>query len=255
MKKIPQEVINARNYFLTNQSHELFSVADKLIVNPPSDVKVELAEMWSVYLKNPPILSFKISKLNRSDEFTKVMDEQRRKAQQDHPELFVEPPIDKTIYDLLERVGEFMKPPNYHQKSKRDREGLVEEISKLAERLAFILETNQIDVPIHYTKEFGITALLLIDGKTTDADAPSLIREIAGIATNMIGAVTVMAKDGTNADAIKFSRRFLQHNDLFYGKSYLSRIAIITNAIYGTQYDKTNITQFKNRVVKKGDIS
>ena len=62
MKKIPQEVINARNYFLTNQSHELFSVADKLIVNPPSDVKVELAEMWSVYLKNPPILSFKISK-------------------------------------------------------------------------------------------------------------------------------------------------------------------------------------------------
>ena len=227
----------------------------RLIVNPPSDVKVELAEMWSNYLKNPPKSSFEISNQKFSDEVIKVLDGQRRKAQQDHPELFVEPPIDKTIYDLLELVNKFMKPPNYHQKSKQDRESLVEEISKLAERLALLLEVNQIDVPTHYTKEFGCTALLLIDGKTTDADAPSLIREISGIATNMIGAVTVKAKDGTNKDAIKFIRRFLQYNDLFYGKSYLSRIAIITNAIYGTQYDKIDITKLKNRVAKKGDIS
>ncbi|MEQ1599831.1 MAG: hypothetical protein ABL880_10750 [Methylotenera sp.] len=254
MKKIPSEVINSRNYFLQNQFHELSYVADKLIVNPPLAVEIDLAKMWSEYLKNPPKLSWEIQRPKLSDKVVKVLDEQRRKAQQDRPELFVEPPIDKKVYDLLVLVNKFIKPPIYHQKSKQDRKFLEDDISKLAQRLAILLEVNQIDVPIHYTKEFGCTALLLIDGKKTDAHAPTLIREIAEIATSKINAVVVNAKDGTNKDAIMFIRRLLQHNNNFYEKAHHTRIAIIANAIYGTQYDKTNITQFKNRVVKMDDI-
>jgi hypothetical protein len=56
------------------------------------------------------------------------------------------------------------------------------------------------------------------------------------------------ARAGENQEAIIFARKLIRHNEETYGKPHNSQVATITNAIYGTKYDKSNITQLRNRV-------
>lgn len=251
MKKLPEEVIDAKNYFLKKIDNDLFIIADKLIINPPIQVKEDLKHMWCEYLKNPPKITSEIKPIKFSDDVTKFLNEQRQIAQRKYPEMFTDPPICRQIHDLLNLTKKFIDLPIFHKKTIKDRENIALEIDKLSKRLVHLLDVNELDVLFHDISSDG--GLIYIDSSPSLPYVPAanLITSITSRASQLLINSPVNAKMVKNHEAIKFARRFINHNNMMYGRTFNSRVATITNAIYGTQFDKTTITQLKNRRVGK----
>lgn len=241
MADFPLEVNEAKNYFLENKLHPLFYVAEKLIISSNSQHKVEIAEMWHSYLNEP---------VEIDTTYSRKLEELRLKAERERPYEYINAPINKTVCSLLYWVNECRKQPKYTKLLKSEQKKLVDKINKLSDDLANLLEENELNVPIYSLKigdEKIITSAFYIDGREgTDVDAFTLIREIAHRASLIISSDRVDAKKSENQEAVKFARRFAEHNKRIYGKSLYKRVAVVTNALYATNYNNVRVSQLLN---------
>ena len=247
MMELPIEVKIAKEYFENNLSHKLCPVADKLIVNPPDDLKIDLINMWRELIKKPPNHLLKDKVLTLTHKAKHFIEAQKAQARLLHPENFADPIIHESIYDLLVDTNRFMNLRRFQKKHKADRKLLALKINQLAKKLITLIELNEIEVIFHGCTNDG--GLIYVDSSAANGiNATNLITSIATNASDQLVNEPVNAKAGKNEIAIRFARRFLAHNLLCYGQPFNNRVAIITNVIYGTSYDKVNIVQLNNRV-------
>ena len=120
MKEPPKEAIAAREYFSENESHELFPVAEKLLINPPLQIQTELNKMWVQIIKNPPKfnneiangLAEKIKELMSNNNIKKLLEKQQIEDMQLNPEKYPNKNVAKPIFDLLLEVNECISFPS-----------------------------------------------------------------------------------------------------------------------------------------------
>lgn len=250
MKELPKDVIDAKNYFLKNVDHDLYAIAEKLIINPPLHIQEELKKMWCEYIKHPPRYSTASEPFEFDEKTQNKLNELATQARLEFPEEFAELPIDRFVYGLLEDIKSFIDLPVFHKKSLKDRQDIAVEIKQLSDRLVHLLEVNEVDVFFHDITDDG--CLLYIESlpRRPYVATSNLISNITLSAINSLTNFAVDAKDSKNKEAVKFARRYMKENDYFYKQPFYSRVAIITNAVYGTQYDKASVAQLRNRVGK-----
>lgn len=166
---------------------------------------------------------------------------------------------DRWVYLYIERVGDCLRPPCYHDLSKRDRKELINDIQSISKDLVAKLCVNGLDATLihsdgnlfngfYFYEDFGESNQNQIDQSNTNKLLVSfLITQIVSRVVEKIDLEPLPGKKGKNYEAIRFIRMMVAHHMRSY-KTPLNKVVInLANALFGTVYAENDVSNLIKR--------
>ncbi len=219
--KLPKGVIQLYQGFLRDPSDPYAEIAGKLI----NENSPDLVTMW------------------RSLEHRK------------HPD----DPNYEYVWSFLSDAYQACSLPPYHYKSEKEREELAKDINKLTKDLSRLLVVNALDAHLihsnginfngfYYYEDFGESNQACLDtANTNKLKMSEILTGIADRSQKIILTDIAKGKKGKNAEAIRFIRLINTRNKQWYGYPLNAVTAAATNAIFGTNYNESDVANLINR--------
>lgn len=218
---LPNDVILLGNALLSNPEDPLYEVAKKLITNNPR----ELITMWVTLEKRKHLLD----------------------------------PDCEWVWGFLEAVKNASRLPKYQYKSKSERQTLAKDVSDITTKLARILKANDLDHHLIHVG-MGINGYFcyfedcsdshqagLVAKNINKVPISALLDELSRRSNELILAEPIRGKKGVNVEAVRFARKMIERNLYCYQKPLNAVVATATNAIFGTNYSESDISNIHKR--------
>lgn len=150
-------------------------------------------------------------------------------------------------------------PPRYQLASTSDRKDLASRLEKMSDDICRLLDVYDLDFHLVSLNGKMFNGLYVYEdfGESNQARikeagdplllASTLIRDMIGHSIEQINSVPP-AKQGANAEAIRFVRELAKRNQQMYREVLNSVIATSANALYGTSYAESDIRNLLTRM-------
>jgi len=235
---LPKVVKQVRDYLIATPSHDLFDISRKLIPEDApeddglGDNPLDLVGMW-------------------------VTLERRYKPSAKRPIDYSDD--DLWVWSFLSSAASARQIPKFQRKTPDQCGELLAEIQKLSKKLGDKLKHNGLDCHlvalegeifngIHVYEDFGDSNRYRIDRDGTPKVLFSdVLNCMAERAAKVVRNDYIDGKKGKNFEAIRFIRIIAARNVQLYGSQLNAVLATAANAIFGTKYPESAITNLLNR--------
>jgi len=224
LPKLPKDVLSVKEILSRDPLDELNKIAEKLIPDELNQgEKSDLVKMWIALKKRS------------------ICDDTR------------------WIYMFLHAAADANSLPKFHNMKAEDKRKLSEKVTSLASKLAKELERNDLDCHLIFENGLNYNGFYIYEDfsdtfqQSVDEDnakklkVSSFMNKIAERAAQKIKDEPLPGKSGENAHAIRFIRIISNRNKKIYGSPLLAVTAAAANAIFGTSYEESDISNFLNR--------
>ena len=163
------------------------------------------------------------------------------------------------VYGFLSNVCDSSKMPDYYYISNAERKKLVEKIERYSKQLLNLYKLNDLDINIvhldgmifngfYVYEDFGESNQARID-QDNDNKMPISKAINAGVSYSKerILEANTTGKAGKNVKAIRFIRNLAERNAALYEKPLYNVIATATFALYGIEYNESDISNILRR--------
>ncbi len=163
------------------------------------------------------------------------------------------------VYRVLDRILFAQNTPAYYLMNAKDRSDLKSDIKKTSAELIKKYRTYDLDANIffnpskirgnwHVYEDFRDEHKAQIDDDNIDKiEVSTIINFFSNRAEALIDDVTSQAKISKNVKAIYFIRKMYDCNLERYDKPHYSIIRVLSNALYTTEYEDSDIHKLCNR--------
>ena len=166
---------------------------------------------------------------------------------------------DLWVWSFLEAAEVASDLPPYHYLAAGERRKLAQTVSRLASRLAGVLETQGLDTQLvhndgklfngfFFYEDFGDSNRARIDaGGTNKVKMSALIKGTAERANQKIMEEPLRGKAGRNVRAIRFVRLIVKRNLSLYREPLNAVVAAAANAMFRTSYGESDVRKLLSR--------
>ena len=166
---------------------------------------------------------------------------------------------DLWVWVTVHLMHNAMNLPPFHYKPKKDRDALVQKLTKAGAALIDILKENDLDLNIVYNDGKIFNGFFPYEGfspfNQQEIDksgrkkllTSNVIREVTQNAINRIEDEPLPGKTGKNAAAIRFVRQIVKLNEKRFGFSLYIATAVATNTLFNTAYEESDIRNLVSR--------
>ncbi|BAN24651.1 hypothetical protein BRPE64_ACDS28970 [Caballeronia insecticola] len=156
------------------------------------------------------------------------------------------------VLAFLAGVAEALSLPRHQSASSADRKNIAERLRKISDEISRIFAAYDLDFNLVQLNGAVFDGLYVFEdfGESNQAriaaagdsllPASDLVRNILQRSIEQVETVA-HAKQGANADAVRFIRLMAKRNQLVYGEVLNAVIATATNALYGTAYADSDV--------------